>query len=214
MPKIKREEVIREVLGAYKDSQKEYENWTGGSWLWEAPEYLITVNIAKRLWELRKRTSRCYITLEYQVAKALEDSGARGRGKLERKIRENGKTDIILWHACGSPRALIEVKNQIYSTAAYKKDIDRIRGLLCKNPDKSSLEFGLISFYESANSGKRKTAEEKVKARIEARLEECRRVADESLKQKAHLSEMHSINNGKSVWQAVCIELSKRFSCG
>ncbi len=35
---------------AILDAFDEYYEWTGGEWLWNAPEYFTTVNIAKALW--------------------------------------------------------------------------------------------------------------------------------------------------------------------
>ena len=38
-------------------------------------------------------------------------------------IREKGRVDILLWWANDTPRAIIEIKNQIYTKAQYEKDI-------------------------------------------------------------------------------------------
>lgn len=54
------EDIVEATLSGIKKSQEQYENWSGGSWLWEAPEYLITINVAKKMSEL---AGSKYITL-------------------------------------------------------------------------------------------------------------------------------------------------------
>ena len=44
--------IIKATLVGIKKSQKQYETWSGGSWLWEAPEYLITINVANKISDL------------------------------------------------------------------------------------------------------------------------------------------------------------------
>lgn len=56
-----------------------YESWTGATgWLSEAPEYLVSVEIARLLGKrLRKRR----ISMESSVEQAMSDAGTKKRGR-------------------------------------------------------------------------------------------------------------------------------------
>ncbi len=156
--------VVDAILRGFEESHNTYQEWSGGSWLWEAPEYLICSTVARQIAEI---DGAKFITLENGSKRTLEDAGARGKGRLSKDIREKGRVDILLWWGDGSPRAVIEIKNQIYSSAQYEGDIKRICGFLNRNGHESSLQFGVFAFYESAFSGERKSAKEKVEGRID-----------------------------------------------
>ncbi len=155
--------IVAAILNGFIEAQNNYEKWSGGFWLWQAPEYLISTSVAKCIFEL---DGAKYITLENGSTAALQDAGAKGKGRLPKAIREKGKVDILLWWGNDTPRAIIELKNQIYSTFQYRKDIERIGKFLKMNNNISSLQFGAFAFYESASTGLRKTAKEKVSDRI------------------------------------------------
>ena len=36
------DDIANKTLAGISKAQKDYEDWTGGYWLWEAPEYMIT----------------------------------------------------------------------------------------------------------------------------------------------------------------------------
>ena len=164
MPKqVAIKDIIDAVLEGYTEAQIIYEKMSGGDWLWQAPEYFITATVAYKINDL---PGRKYLTLEYGSAITIDEAGARGRGRLPKDIREKGKVDILLWWAKGVPRAIIEIKNQIYSREQYEKDIKRIKSFLKRNSHESSLQFGIFAFYESAFTGSRKTAKEKVEDKI------------------------------------------------
>ena len=161
MSRIAKNEIIQACLDGIKTSFDEYEAWSGGEWLWNAPEYLLTVNIAKKLWEIDK--SAKFITLEDNVRETLKSADAKIKGKISSKARPSGRSDIIFWWGKGSPRGVIEVKNAIYNKNHIQEDLDRIYELLKKD---SSLEFGITTFYidrhfESPN------ATEKLEKRIQ-----------------------------------------------
>jgi len=180
--------IISAVIEAYSDAQQEYEDWTGGEWLWKAPEYLITTTIARRIFDI---DGPKYITIEHGASSAIDDAGAKGKGRLSAKIRGKGKVDLLLWWGDGSPRAVIEVKNQIFSTDQYKKDIERIASFLTRNKEDSSLQFGLFSFYESATSGSRKSAVEKINDRIEKIFRNSIDFAGNNVSIKKYTSEVY-----------------------
>ena len=141
MAKITHDEIIKACLNGIDISFNEYLEWSGDEWLWNAPEYLLTINIAK---ELAKIDKGKFITLEDNIKKTLQTANANIKGKITNKARPNGRSDIILWWANGYPRGIIEVKNAIFQFKNIKEDIDRIIEILKKD---SSIEFGVTTFY-------------------------------------------------------------------
>jgi hypothetical protein len=193
--------IVDGVLSAYESAQKEYESMSGGWWLWQAPEYFITTHIAHKL---QKLDGAKYITLEHGSTNALSVAGAKGRGRLSKHVREKGKVDILLWWGSDTPRAIIEVKNQIYSKEQYEKDINRIKAFLKRNNGASSLQFGIFSFYESAEDGKRKSAKDKVSARISGIFDKSKYILGSDFKVTLHKSALNEELEGNA-WQAVCV---------
>ena len=143
MPLMK--ETVKATLKGIISSQEQYESWSGGCWLWEAPEYLITTCIAKRLSTLD--VPNLYITLENNVRQAMEHAGGLTRGRPPHTLRLDGKFDILLWEG-DTPRVVIEVKNRINSYAELLNDVDRICAVLRKQQGES-IRNGLVAFYTS-----------------------------------------------------------------
>lgn len=199
--------VVNAILSGFENSQNTYQEWSGGSWLWEAPEYLICSTVAKHIAEIEGAK---FITLENGSTRTLEDAGARGRGRLSKDIREKGKVDILLWWGDGSPRAVIEIKNQIYSSAQYESDIKRICGFLNRNGHESSLQFGAFAFYESAFSGTRKSAKEKVDGKIERIFDKVNSIFPNQFDLSLHKSAIYEeIKN--NAWGAACILIKRKY---
>ena len=71
------DKIIKATLAGIKKSQIQYETWSGGSWLWEAPEYLITINVANKISDL---VGSKYITLENNTKSTISDAGCLGKG--------------------------------------------------------------------------------------------------------------------------------------
>jgi len=138
------DKIIESTLDGIDESMSVYQKWSGGEWLWNAPEYLITIKIAENI---AKIEGSKYITLEDNVDYVLDLANAKGQGKVSGKARTNGRSDIVLWWADGTPRAIIEVKNSVFRLDKIAHDIDRIREILKRKKSKSTLQFGLISFY-------------------------------------------------------------------
>ena len=143
---ITKKELIDTTLLAIIDSHKTYLEWSGNEWLWNAPEYLLTVKIAEKLANINKNK---FITLEDNVEKTLDNAGAKGKGKISSKIRANGRFDIVLWWAKGDPRAIIEVKHRVYKFANIEEDIIRIIETIKRKSSESSIKYGLVAFYMS-----------------------------------------------------------------
>ena len=192
--------IINAILKGFVDAQKSYENMSGGFWLWNAPEYFITSTVAQSIYAI---DAGKYLTLEHGSTDAIKDAGAKGRGRLPKDIREKGRVDVLLWWANSTPRAIIEIKNQIYSKDQYEKDIKRIKSFLGRNSDDSSLQFGVFAFYESAFSGERKTAKEKIEGRINKIFDNSKLILGENFDVKLYVSDMH--NESENAWQAACL---------
>lgn len=164
MPRqISREKVAECILSGINKAHKDYCAWSGGDWLDEAPEYLMTTYIARSIAE---NDCTKYITLENNARNALRDARAITRGRLNNLIRPDGRVDIVLWWGkitAGEirPRAVIEVKRNVYSYAYIKADLDRINEMLSKNSSNSSMQFGAVAFYIDEEN-KRKKAVEKI----------------------------------------------------
>lgn len=194
------EDIVEATLSGIKKSQEQYENWSGGSWLWEAPEYLITINVAKKMSEL---AGSKYITLENNTKTAMSEAGALGKGRLPLDIRERGKFDILLWYANKTPRAVIEIKNFIYDINQYENDIKRIKELLKRKPEQSSLQFGLLAFCDSANNGSRKSAKEKITDKRKSIEKNTKNIVGKNFQADLKNSEIYEIAD--SAWCASCI---------
>lgn len=190
--------VISAVLNGYVLAQQQYDYMTGGWWLWKAPEYFITSCIAQSLHAMEGPK---YITLEHGSKSALEDAGAKRKGKLAKDLRASGKVDILFWWGSELPRAIIEVKNQVYATVQYEKDIKRIKAFLKCNTDESSFQFGIFSFYQSASDGSRKPAQQKVKDRVESIFNRTIAILGEDYKASLYTTEMRQ-DGIDSAWQA------------
>ncbi len=136
--------ITKSILEGIKKAENDYRDWSDGDWLWRAPEYLLTVYVSKQLAKLKYNK---FITLENSTKDAIEIAGAKGKGNLHSNIRANGRVDILLWWGKGDPRAVIEIKNGVYGYKKIEKDVSRICHMLTRKSKKSSLQFGVISFY-------------------------------------------------------------------
>jgi len=201
MPRqIPTQAIISAIHKGYTDAQDKYECWSGGYWLWQAPEYLITIAVSERLFSIEGAK---YLTLENGAASAIYEAGARGSGKLSSKIRPNGKIDILLWWGYGSPRSIIEIKNQIFSKNQFKKDIERIASSLNRKKDETTLQLGFFSFYESASDGPRKCCADKVKDRIEKIFRKSQEIGGVKVIITKHISKIHVVDD--SAWASACL---------
>ena len=161
MAKIGKDEILEACEKGIKKSFAEYFEWSSNEWLWNAPEYLLTINIAKELWKIKKDTK--FITLEDNVKSTLKKANASIKDGLKNTVRGDGRSDIVFWWGKGTPRGVIEVKNAIYQKKHIQEDLDRIYGILEKESD---IEFGVTTFYIDRHfvNG---NAKEKIEYRIE-----------------------------------------------
>src|SRR3989338_5987693 len=156
--------IARGAVNGIVKAQRAYKDWSGGEWLWCAPEYFSTVFVAQGI---SKLDGSKYVTVEHGANAAIEEAGARGRGKLHHKIRVNGHFDILLWWADETPRAPIEVKCQVTRIEKIKADLLRIEKVIHRNKQDSTFQFGMVVFYSSCRNGKGFTAKEILSKRLE-----------------------------------------------
>jgi len=142
MADIKLENIQQACLDGIVKSFNEYQDWAGER-LWNAPEYLLTVNIAKKLW---KNNGKKFITLEDKIEETLKIAKSKSsKNRNSTKMRANGKADIIVWsYKNGRPKGIIEVKNYTPRLGKIQKDIDRIIEMLKED---SKIEFGISTFF-------------------------------------------------------------------
>lgn len=140
-------EIIKNVLNGITKAQKDYQRWSGGDRLDEAPEYLMTTYIAKELATYKECSY--YITLEYNTKKAIADAGGMKPGRPRKDLRPNGKFDILLWWGDGTPRTIIEVKkykNQYKQR--MEEDVSRICAVL---EQCNTIRHGIMAYYTAHN---------------------------------------------------------------
>jgi len=189
------ESIIKRTLDGISKAQKDYEDWSGGDWVWNAPEYMLTTYIAQKL---SKTQGAKFITLENGAKSALTSAGAIGKGKLHSKIRSNGRFDILLWWGNNSPRAVIEVKNQVECLHTIKKDLDRIKEVLKRKKNDSSFQFGLMAYYTSCCDNKKQSAEECLSNRIKNICEGARELLGDGFTISEHSKQIKTEDD--SAW--------------
>ena len=200
------QDVIKKTLSGIAKAQRDYEAWSGGYyWLCEAPEYMLTMYIAKELWTI---PGSKYLTLESNVRKTLKDAGGMGRGKTSDAVRQGGRSDIVLWWSKDMPRAVIEAKNQVSDSAAeIEQDIIRISTML-RNKE-NSFQCGLIAFYTSRwdREGDGKGARSTIKDRLKSIECETRNILGEERRLSRHDSRIRV--DGDSAWVASVLQIQR-----
>lgn len=147
-PRLSRQEISSRALTAIADAHRDYADWSGGQWLWFAPEYLQTVYIARAL----AKDKVNFVTLEDGVRGTLKKALAIGPGRPAKELRIGGRIDIVLWRLNDTPRGIIEVKRNCSSYEQVRDDVLRIRAILEKRPDKNTIDFGAVSFFTAYDS--------------------------------------------------------------
>jgi hypothetical protein len=211
MPKqISATATTKAILKGFSEAHENYIKWSGGLWLWEAPEYLITSTVAKTISEINALK---YITLESDVKSTLTFAGAKGRGRIHKDIRDNGRVDIVLWSVNeeepddSKPRAIIEIKNKFSSNEQYIKDVKRLTEFLKRKKEFSSLEFAAFAFYYSDDNGQRKTASDKINDKIQRTYDHCLEIVGESFSISKRITPIKSVENG--AWAAACFLIER-----
>ena len=189
---------MKGIAAAHTDFQK----WSGGSWLWEAPEYLATVYVAR---ELARLKGTKFISLERNARRALRDAGAIARGPIHKHVRASGRFDLLLFWASGTPRAPIEVKGWVNQYKAIAADMRRLEEVIHRAEDTSSLQFGLMVFHTSARDDRTFSAAEKLTKWISNIESEAHEVIPS--RTAIRLQSRRLTVEGDSAWTAVSILL-------
>jgi len=189
------------VIDGISEAQNNYALWSGGEWLWAAAEYMLTVHVAKALAELEGAN---FVTIEHNGHDALNNAGAVAPGPKPKNARLNGRFDLLLWWGGGTPRAVIELKNQPICMNTCTKDFNRISSVLSIGQENSSLQFGLFGFYTSAKDGSRKGAEEKVQDKINTITGLATNCIGSRCKINAYQSDI-TTDDTDSAWAAGCL---------
>lgn len=190
--------IIQAVLDGIEDAEKTYEQWSGGEWLAYSAEHVISGFVAR---SIMKIPGSQYLTIEQRCRDAIESACGKRRGKLAQASRPDGRIDLLLWWAKDSPRAVVEIKNNVYNyNGQCEADVDRIANLLLMS--NTTLQFGLFVFYSSADDGKIKKATDKLTGRFRNVLSRARVAWGKSLRVSGILK-LHEYGNG--AWAGACI---------
>lgn len=196
------DDVANKTLSGISKAQKEYEDWTGGYWLWEAPEYMVTTYIARQISTISDKTF--YLTLENKVRDGMREAGGAS-GRPRKDLRFNGKFDILLWWANGTPRAIIEVKNQVTGYSKIKYDVSRISAALSQQ---NTIRCGFIAYYTSLADTEHKLAKNRVETRVDGVASDVKKFAKaNNLKFKRYPGKV--VKDEDSAWTAEVLKISR-----
>lgn len=151
--RVPREDVVKAIISGIKKAHKDYSRMSGGIWVGNGPEYWVTTHVANKLSDL---CGDGVVVAEANSNKMMSAAG-RGPGRTPLLVHHR-RFDIALYFSKGGPRAVIEIKNQ-QQKSNLLEDVKRVLAALRV----SSLWFGAVAYYYSAQGGPRKSAEEKVK---------------------------------------------------
>jgi hypothetical protein len=195
---ISKAQCAQAVIKGIEDAHRNYEKWSG-DWLWQGPEYLINTHVAERLASL---DGTCYVTLESRVKEMLKVAGVSSAGAPKKALRRNGRFDIVLWWANGTPRAVIEAKNGVWSFANIEHDVARVAAAVSKLRTKSQIHFGAVAFYTSAKSNNRSDATKQLASLNNTLLTKTKGSVGDSIKIHQVPSKIHAV--GGDAWTATC----------
>ena len=187
------------------NAQRDYATWSGGLWLWEAPEYLSGTYVAQEIAKLAGKQGPWYLTMENSAKKAMDHAGATGKGRIHRKIRSNGRFDLLLWWGSDMPRAPIEIKCQVTEFTKIRADVERLNKVIHRKRSDTSFQFGMSVFYTSVNAKTGPEAKQKIEARISSIVESAKdNVGHET---KVLVKQSLIKKEDKSAWAVVAIAL-------
>lgn len=146
------------IMKGISNANRSYEKLTNGDWLDYAPEYFVTVEIARVL-----GADSTPISLEVSTRQTIRDGTGKGRGKHFKVLDGLKRFDIVCYEKSGEqlPRAIVEVKHPYYGDLGMlEKDIARVATALTKAASnrarakkteagrkRASLRHGFLAFY-------------------------------------------------------------------
>ena len=100
--------IVDAVLSGIADAKHTYAAWTRnvGYFAW-APEYLITVSVAKAVWEWCAPLS---VWPEYRLMDAMREAGVPD---AHAQLDGNRRADLLLYREGSRPHAVVEVKRNV-----------------------------------------------------------------------------------------------------
>jgi len=214
-----REWVLEGIESAFDEWQE-----MSGEWLKTAPEYLLTVKVAQALKAAIPAEKRTLL-MEPHVAKTLADAGGVQRGPNAAKLRSGGRYDIVIGQGNGLPRAVIELKNPLWTPmgAAALGDLHRICRTLLQGRSNTQIYMGLFGFYTSSAVPLRKDdsaaarLERKWLSEWEPKLKSWEWAGPSQKRYSSHLrisvvANVHKLPVGKAVhaWAAVCVQITRK----
>lgn len=152
------------ILGAIAGASRTYEKLTNGDWLDWAPEYFVTVEIARKLGK------EVPVSLEVSTVQTMQSGAAKGKGKHHKVLDGLKRFDIVCYEKTGDqlPRAIVEVKHPYYGVIGrLENDIKRIavavanaakKRVQAKNDAtkrRASLRHGFLAFYALTKTPKK-----------------------------------------------------------
>lgn len=131
--------IVDAVLAGIADAKHTYAAWTRnvGYFAW-APEYLITVSVAKAVWEWCAPLS---VWPEYRLTDAMREAGV-ANGPLQSE--GNRRADLLLYREGSRPHAVVEVKRNVENWGRIAGDVERLRTMVVGR--KSSFQLGIVAF--------------------------------------------------------------------
>ena len=192
--------IIDAVLKSIASAQREYENWSGGAWLWEAPEYMATTGIARAVQGIE---SVAYVTMENNVRTAIKDAGGNVVGRRNARLSLEGRFDVVVWNIT-APRGLIEVKTSVGGYSSVRKDVRKLCTALMKAND---IRWGLVAYFLSFADGERKAARD----RLADRTANIARRAAEDVPREFRLKRRNSTIrvNDDGAWTTEVLEIRR-----
>lgn len=134
--------IVEAVLAGIADARHTYAAWTRnvGYFAW-APEYLITVSVAKAVWEW---CAPLTVWPEYRLMDAMREAGAPDQAALPRHLDGNRRADLLLYREASRPHAVVEVKRNVEGWGRIAADVERMRAMMAGRD--SSFQLGVVAF--------------------------------------------------------------------
>lgn len=152
---VTNEIIINATLAGIGDAQRTYSELTSNSGYFSwAPEYLITVSVAKAL---RLQCDAVTVWPEHNISDALRDAGAGG-GDC-RSEDGHRRADLLLYSARDMrPQAIIEIKHNVDRWGRIADDLVRVRETVGSNGAENSFEMAIVAFATTllSNAGEGK----------------------------------------------------------
>ncbi len=147
--RIAKQELIQAAFNGMSMAEKKFSKMTSNTLHFcQAPEYLLTVNVAETL---NKSAPNHLTWLEFQLSQAR--SAARGHQPPLHQHMSRGRCDILMcWASSKEPRAAFEIKRDVQTLGTVKADVERLLYLLNGGVDGNTLQFGAVMFSTMAES--------------------------------------------------------------